>query len=255
MRRMSTLRGTTVDLGDFAAYRSTPPEGVAIKGGLVVVHEIWGLVDHVKDVADRFAAQGYVVYAPDILSHGGVTPEVGAELQRLRESADEAERTRMQPMMREAMTAANQPEYGVWAVGALRRVVDALDQEPGVDGRVAALGFCFGGSYTFALAAADPRVQAAAPFYGSPPASADVARIACPVHAYYGHQDARLMDGLPDVEKAMADAGVAFEATVYEGAGHAFFNDTNSHAYTPEAASAAWTSVLAFFDGALAARA
>ncbi|WP_425956513.1 dienelactone hydrolase family protein [Xylanimonas sp. McL0601] len=249
---MAPLRGTTIDLDGFAAYRSAPPEGTPVQGGLVVIHEIWGLVDHIRDVADRFAAEGYVVLAPDILSRGGITPEVGAELHRLRASDDEAERTREQPRMREAMTKARQPGYGEWAVGALRRAVDRLLEEPGVDGRVAVTGFCFGGSYAFALAAADPRVRAAAPFYGSPPASADAAAITCPVHAFYGRDDERLMAGLPEVERTLRDAGVEFEATVYDGAGHAFFNDTNARTYVPGAAADAWRRVLTFLAEALA---
>ncbi|PZR52303.1 dienelactone hydrolase family protein [Xylanimonas oleitrophica] len=248
---MTDVSARTIDLDGFSAYRAVPPEGAPIKGGLVLVHEIWGLVEHIKDVAARLAAQGYVVVAPDVLSHGGVTPQVGAELERLRESGDEEERTRLQPRMREALTVANQPEYGAWAVGALRRVVDHLLTEPGVDGRVGVTGFCFGGSYTFALAAADQRVRAAAPFYGAPPAATDYAGIACPVRAFYGREDPGLMEGLPQVEAGMREAGVDFEATVYDGAGHAFFNDTNSRAYHADAASDAWRRLLAFLDDAL----
>src|SRR4051812_29680099 len=85
----------------FEAYVAEPPG--ELRGGLVVIHEIWGLVDHIRDVADRFAEQGYLVVAPDILTEAGITPVVGAELLRLRQSSDPEEQTRLQPMMREKM--------------------------------------------------------------------------------------------------------------------------------------------------------
>lgn len=217
------------------------------RGGLVVIHEIWGLVDHIKDVADRFAAEGYLVAAPDILSSAGVTPSVGQELAELMSNPDEAVRTTAQPLMREKLTAANEPEYAGWAVRQLRATVSYLGSQPGVEGRLGVTGFCFGGSYSFALATAEPRLRAAAPFYGSPPDLAAVASIACPVHAFYGELDQRLMDSLPQVSEAMKQAGVDFEATVYPDARHAFFNDTNSMTYNPTVATDAWGRVLDFF--------
>jgi len=239
-----TLTGSMLDLNGLAVYRSAPPPGTPIQGGLIVIHEIWGLVAHIKDVADRFAKQGYVVYAPDILSHGGVTPDAGAELERLRESKDPAEQHRLQPLMREALTTARQPEYASWAVTALRQVVDALVAEPGVAGHVGIIGFCFGGTYAFALAAADPRIQIALPFYGSPP-DGSLSTIACPVCAFYGGQDERLMASLPELQQRMKDAGIDFTAQIYPDAQHAFFNNTNTHAYDATAANDAWHRVLA----------
>ncbi|MFC4243212.1 dienelactone hydrolase family protein [Gryllotalpicola reticulitermitis] len=244
------LKGNTIEFDGFTGY-VTRPQG-EVKGGLIVIHEIWGLVDHIKDIADRFAAQGYIVVAPDILSHGGVTPEVGEELQRLRESADEEERTRLQPLMRERMAPVQQPEYASWAISALKQVVDWLAVQPGVSGHLAVTGFCFGGTYSFALAAADDRIQAAAPFYGAPPQGTDFQGFDCPVRAFYGETDARLIDGLPEVEQRMSEANVDFEATVYPGAGHAFFNDTNTHAYVEAAATDAWQKVNDFFEKTLA---
>ncbi|AYG04056.1 dienelactone hydrolase family protein [Gryllotalpicola protaetiae] len=239
-----------IEFDGFSGYVSRPTGEV--RGGLIVIEEIWGLVDHIKDIADRFARQGYLVVAPDILSHAGITPEVGNELYRLRNSDDEAERTRMQPLMREKMAPTQQPEYGSWAVSALKQVVDWLDVQPGVAGRIAATGFCFGGTYTFALAAADDRVRAAAPFYGAPPQTTEFDGFACPVRAFYGEQDERLITGLPEVEKRMSDAGVDFEATVYPGTGHAFFNDTNAHTYDEAAATDSWEKVNEFFAKTLA---
>lgn len=235
---------------DIDAYRADP--GGEVKGAVVVIHEIWGLVDHIRSVADRFAEQGYLAIAPDILSNAGLTPAAGQELHDLAMNPDEAVRNEAQPLMREKLTAAREPEYGGWAVRQLRKVVDYLELQPKVSGRIAVTGFCFGGSYAFALAAAEPRVKAAAPFYGAPPEESDIAAITCPVHAFYGGLDVKLMESLPAVTVSMAKANVDFESTVYDGARHAFFNDTNTLTYDAEAAADAWTRVLDFVGSALA---
>jgi carboxymethylenebutenolidase len=220
----------------------------APRGAVVVIQEIWGLADHIKDVADRVAAQGYVAVAPDLLGHVGLTPEVGARLFELMFSASEEDRLAAQPQMRAATTPARQPEFAAWAVPALRAVVDSLVDEPGVDGRVGVVGFCFGGTYAFALAAADPRLRAAVPYYGSFPEQADPASIACPVLAFYGEDDHGITDGVPELEARLEQAGVDFTARVYHGVGHAFFNDTSPSKYNAEVAADAWDRTLAFLD-------
>lgn len=245
----------TLGKGDdaFPVYVARPAltEGQKPKGGLIVIHEIWGLVDHITSIADRFAAEGYLVVAPDILSHVGIHPELGVELNEIMKSTDEAVRTEGQPRLREAFSAMNAPGFAAWAVPALQRVVDYLDEQPGVDGRIAVTGFCFGGTYSFALAAADDRVLAAIPFYGAPPELAEVPNISARVLALYGRNDPRLIDGLPEVAEAMQRAGVDFESKIYEGTGHAFFNDTNEHAYDADAAADAWSRANAFLSRVL----
>jgi carboxymethylenebutenolidase len=232
-----------------AAYLAEPTG--ELKGGLVLIHEIWGLVGHITDVADRFAAEGYLVVAPDILGPTGVSAEVGDELQRLLFHSDEKTRTEAQPRLRETLAPTNAPEYAEWAVAQLRAAVDYLEEQPDIEGAIAVTGFCFGGGYSFALAAADPRVRAAVPFYGYPPESTSVAAIDCPVLAFYGQDDERLMSSLPALTATMADAAVPFVAEVYEGSGHAFFNDSNSITYNPDAAADAWARTLAFLDTTL----
>lgn len=235
--------------GGLRGYCAEPTGDTA--GGLVLIHEIWGLSDHIIDVADRFAEAGFLVLAPDLLSSVGITPEVGDELQRLRASDDEAERTAAQPRMRDAMAPTHDPGYAQWAVAALSTVVDTLAADSRVAGRIAVVGFCFGGSYAFALAAADERVKAAVPFYGSPPAPERVGDIHCPVLAFYGDRDERLMETLPELERAMNGAGTQFTAKVYPAVGHAFFNDTNATSYDRDVAADAWHRTLAFLDATL----
>jgi carboxymethylenebutenolidase len=240
----------SIDDGTIPAYRAEPVG--ELRGALVVIHEIWGLVDHIKNVADRFAAEGYLVIAPDILSHGGVSPEVGLELNALMFSSSEEERAKAQPLMRERLAPVRSPEYGAWAVAALKHVVDYIEAQPGVDGRIGVLGFCFGGTYSFALAAADSRIRGAVPFYGQPPETSDLATLDCPVLALYGEQDENLIATLPDVTARMKDAGAQFESHVYENAGHAFFNDTNSIMYRADVAADAWQRSIEFLRGTLA---
>jgi carboxymethylenebutenolidase len=231
------------------AYRAEP-EG-ELKGALIVIHEIWGLVDHIKDVADRFAAQGYLVVAPDILSGIGVVPEVGNELFEIQAHGTDEQRIEAQPRMRDAFASSRSPEFGEKSIAALKQVVEYLESQPGIDGRIAVTGFCFGGSYAFLLASADSRIRAAVPWYGQAPEPVQLGSISCPVLAIYGGLDERLMDALPEVTTSMADAGVDFTAKVYPEARHAFFNDTSRAAYDPDAAADAWPLVLRFLDTAL----
>lgn len=235
---------------DFGAYVVRPTG--ELKGALIVIHEIWGLVDHIKSIADRYAAEGYLVLAPDLLSSIGIEAQVGAELFAIRNSPDEKVRSEGQPRLRDAFSSISAPGYAEWAVAALRSAVDYLQQQPGVDGRVAVTGFCFGGTYTYALAAADPRVRAALPFYGGAPDAEGIARIDCPIYAFYGQNDPSLIDALPGVTETMQRAGVDFTTRVYSGTGHAFFNDTNPHTYDADAAADAWAEANAFLDRHLA---
>lgn len=233
-------------LGGGPAYVSEPVG--ERRGAVILIHEIWGLVPHVRDVADRLAAQGYLVVAPDLLSEVGITPVAGAELFALRDDPDEAKRLAAQPRLREAFGLSRDAEYARFAVQRLRSV---LDEVVARDARVAVVGFCFGGTYAWALAAADDRLRAAVPFYGGAPDDAGIARVTCPVLAVYGDQDERLMGDLPRVQGAAAAAGQPFEALVFAGAGHAFFNDTGA-AYVPAAAEQAWDATLALLAEALA---
>ena len=241
--------GEFIQIDDFQVWRAVP-EGTP-RGGLIVNHEIWGLVDHARDVANRFAAEGYVVYAPDLLSHAGTTPDIGEELQSIMgdtSPAGEARRSDNQPRLRAAFAPVQNPEFGAATVARLVKVVDALEKEPGVDGRIGVIGFCFGGSFAFALAAADSRIKAAVPFYGAPPSPEQMKDIRCPVLAIYGEEDENLIGAVPEVRGQMNGAGVNCTFKIYENAGHAFFNDQNSRQHEPNAAADAWKLTLAFLS-------
>lgn len=233
----------------FSAYLSTP-EDKAKHPGLIVIHEVWGLNAHIKDVADRFAKKGYVVVAPDLLSHTGITEQVDQTI--LAEIRNPKTRDEAQKKLRAAMVPIMVPEFAEETVAKLKACVDYLLSRADVTGNVAVVGFCFGGTYSYALAAADKRIQGAVPFYGQPPAPFEkVKQINCPVLAFYGKQDVHLVGGLPDLEQKMKEYGKDFTYTVYPHTGHAFFNDTNPTTYNKEAANDSWQKALQFLSRVL----
>lgn len=242
-----------ISIGDTIAYHSYPDGGLddgKKHPGLIVIEEIWGITDHVKSIADRFAAEGYSVISPELLPKGlleMLTPQIQKDL------FDPEKRDAVQPKLREAMQPMQQPEYARDAIAKLKACVDYLVADKNVDAArgVGVVGFCFGGTYAFHLAANDARITAAVPFYGQAPTPEEIPQIACPVLAFYGDQDAHLMETLPTLRENMERAGKKFEAVVYPGAGHAFFNDTNTRMYRADAAADAWIKTLQFLKGNL----
>jgi len=240
---------------------------------VVVIQEIWGLDAHIEDVARRIALAGYVALAPDLYATGGERPapvarervaELQAFLNRLPPAAAGA--VMMDPKAREAELGGRPPAeaarlgetmatlFAGLSSGA--RNLDAYvpklvaataflrEEYPASKGRkVGAVGFCMGGSLVGLLAGHDPQLAAAAIFYGGGPAAALIPGIRCPVVGFYGALDRRVTDGVPAFAEAMRAAGRSFEFHVYDGAQHAFFNDTRP-SYEVRAARDAWARVL-----------
>jgi carboxymethylenebutenolidase len=222
-----------------------PPSG-EIKGGLILIHEVWGLVDHIKVVADRFAAEGYVVVAPDLLSETDIAAHVGTLNIDL---FDPEKRSEAQPKMRELTAPMKSPEFGHETVAKLKSLFEYVYGHAEVKQNVMVCGFCFGGTYSYALVVNEPRLKAAVTFYGH--ASEDInelKQIKCPILAFYGEKDQDLVNALPELKENMKAANVDFEAVVYPNCGHAFFNDTNKFTYNEPAAHDAWHRTLAFFE-------
>src|ERR1700677_1625659 len=131
------------DAGDITAYTNTP-DG-EIKGGLIVIHEVWDLPDHIKSVADRFAEERYLVLAPSLLGEINITPEVSKELQEgLFNPVDEV-RNKIQPKLRELMAPMQAPDFGDKTVTRLKASFDYLMGKPEVKEKIGVVGFCFGG--------------------------------------------------------------------------------------------------------------
>jgi len=242
-KAMATIKQFEAADKQFPVY-ITEPTG-PIKGGLIVVEEIWGLRDHIKQVADRFAAEGYLVLSPDLLSEIDITEEMANRLQV--KLFNPKTRNEAQPQLRTLMAPMQAPDFAEVAIAKLKTCFDYLIGQPETQEKVAITGFCFGGSYSFSLAVAEPRLKAAIPFYGHTDYDvAQLKQIKCPILAFYGEKDERLIEGLEELRSKMDQAGVDFTAQVYPGCGHAFFNDTNPFAYNRAAATDAWSRALEF---------
>jgi carboxymethylenebutenolidase len=211
-----------IEKGEMRAYSARPKDKTKLPA-VIVIHENRGLNPHTKDVARRIALEGYLAIAPDALSPLGGTPE----------SPDEA-RSLIQKLDREANTKN------------LVAAVAYLKTNPQSTGKVGCVGFCWGGGVTNQVAVNSPDLSAAVPFYGMQPASEDVPKIKAAMLIHYAGNDERINAGISAFEEALKKAGVEYKIFMYEGAGHAFFNDTGTR-YDKKAAELAWERTIAFF--------
>src|SRR5271163_292411 len=170
---------------------------------VILIHEIFGLTDWAKEMADELAAQGYIVVAPDLLS--GFGPNGGGSS----EFADQDARVKA--------VSGLDPD-GVNA--DLDAAADYAKKLPAGNGKIAVTGFCWGGGKSFAFAAHRKDLSAAFVFYG--PGPSDVSTIVAPVYGFYGGNDARIDATIPATTAAMKTAGKKYEPVTYEGAGHGF---------------------------------
>jgi carboxymethylenebutenolidase len=195
------------------------------RGAVLVIHENRGLNDHIRSVAGRLAASGFSALAIDLLSAEGGTAALGDEAKAMA-ALSSAPQERLVADMRSGLD-----ELG-------RR---APDQKPG------AIGFCFGGGMTWLLlASGEPRLAAAAPFYGPLPDGADFSGSRAAVLGVYAEQDDRVNASREEAKAALERAGLTHELVTYPGADHAFFNDTGPR-YDEAAAIQAYAKVLDWF--------
>ncbi len=206
------------------------PKSKGRRPAVLVIHENRGLNPHLEDVARRFAAEGYLAYAVDLLSLVGGTP------------ADE-------DAARELHTKMNQDD----AVTALVSAVSFLKTHAESTGKVGAIGFCFGGLMVNRLAASSPDLDAGVAFYGRQVPAAQVPNIKASLLLNYAETDDGVNSTVPAYEAALKTNNKKFTMYTYPGTQHAFFNDTGAARYNKAAAELAWTRTLAFFKETLGA--
>jgi carboxymethylenebutenolidase len=266
------VKSEWVKYEDQQGYFAIPDHAALPLPGVVVIQEIMGVEAHIEDVCRRIAAAGYAALAPDLYAVNGERPAAYSQ-ERIGEAMAFMGRmppaARFDPAVREAefaklpgpegqrlketfgkIFAAATPAGLQGFVGRLRSAVRYLRSErPETRAqKVACVGFCMGGSLSALLACEEPELSAAAVFYGMTPENA--AQTHCPVLAFYGAKDERVNAGIPGYVAAMKTAGKALEYRIYEGAGHAFFNDT-SPGYEVKAARDSFARLLGFFARSL----
>jgi len=210
--------------GTIKGLLSKPVDAKGKLGGIVVIHENRGLNPHIEDVARRAALAGFVTIAPDALTPLGGYPgndDQGRELQSKRDRDE---------MLEDFIAAA----------GFLKTHGDC-------NGKVGAVGFCFGGWIANMMAVRIPDLGAAVPFYGGQPAGEDVPKIKAPLVLHYAQLDTRVNEGWPAYETALKENKKEYTAYMYANANHGFHNDTTPR-YDKPAAELAWTRTIDFFN-------
>ena len=206
------------------------PERKDKAGVVIVIHEIYGLSDWIRGVADQLARDGFIAIAPDLIS--GLGPKGGG-------TDSVASRDDVVKLVR-GIT----PEDATARLNAVR---DYALKIPAANGKLATLGFCWGGARSFAYAAAQPDLDAAVVFYGTSPEAADLARIKTPVLGLYGSDDARVNATIGPAEAEMKKLGKTYEPNIYEGAGHGFLRaQEDREGANLKATQQAWPRTLAF---------
>jgi carboxymethylenebutenolidase len=210
-------------------YLVKPKGGKAKKPAVIVIHENRGLNPHIKDVTRRFATEGFVALGVDYLSPIGGTP------------ADQDQGAKMIGTLK--------PED---VVASSRAALAYLKSREDVNGKVGAVGFCWGGGAVNDLAVADPNLNAAVPYYGRQPPADKVAQIKAPILAHYAGMDERIDAGIPAFEAALKADKKRYQIFVYDGAQHGFNNDTSEARYNKPVADLAWKRTVDFFKKELA---
>ncbi len=208
--------------GEVRAYLARSKEDGKLPG-VVVIHENRGLTPHIEDVNRRLALEGFLAIAPDALSPLGGTPEDVNKAPELTKKLDRKS------------TIENY-------VAAVRY----LKTHPLSTGKVGVVGFCWGGDFANQVAVNSPDVLAVIPYYGGQPASEDVPKINAPLLLHYAGLDEGINKGIPAYEEALKKASINYKMYMYEGARHAFNDETRADRYNKEAAQLAWQRTISF---------
>ena len=240
--------------GQVLAYLSRP-DTTDPRPAIIVIHEIFGLTDHTKDVADRFARQGYVAFAPHLFSRPSLVDDLtpanigaamGLTFGRQGSEISPVESGEKVQKVKQIMFGGGLPRESL--VKDLVRARHYLAAQNFIlPDKIASIGFCFGGGMSISLACETP-LAACVVFYGNNPEPIErVQNIAGPVLGVYGAEDQRINSHLDELVGSMALYKKDFEMRIYPGAGHAFFNDTSPTTYREKPAHQAWEQVLHFY--------
>ncbi|MEB3103526.1 dienelactone hydrolase family protein [Ferviditalea candida] len=257
--------------GDCRAYFASMEPVAEPRPAVLIIQEIWGVDAHIRDVAGRFAAAGYVAIAPELFAVNGVTPEPHTEERlaeakaflhsiphsawfnpRERETAILGQPADRQDRLRETLDllfgllnpAAQSGRLAGILADTAEYARNTYEKTKGMP--VASVGFCMGGALSAVLATRDPLHAGSVVFYGRPPQEG-IADIQCPVLGFYGGQDPNITNLIPGFQEEMKKHGKAFEAVVYPDAKHAFYNDTNP-TYDVNSARDAFARSLVFLN-------
>lgn len=211
------------------------PERKDKAGVVILIHEIYGLSDWIRGVADQLAKEGFIAVAPDLISGhgpgGGGTDAAGS-------------RDDVVKLIR-GLTAEE-------VTGRLNAVRDWAIKLPAANGKSATIGFCWGGGKSFEYAAAQPGLNAAVVYYGVSPPAADLAKVKAAVLGHYGGDDARVDATIPPAEAEMKKLGKTYEPHIYEGAGHGFLRaQEDRDGANLKATRQAWPRTIAFLKDRL----
>jgi carboxymethylenebutenolidase len=256
--------------GEGSGYYAKPARATACLPGVLVIQEVGGVNEHIEDVTRRVAAAGYAALAPDLYALNGKRPEAlvpgriaeafgfaatlppGVMFDPAKRDAEigklgEADGKRILETFSQVFSFAA-PGRAASLMGPLCRSFRHLREERAETRgqKIACVGFCMGGGLAALLACEEPELSGAAAFYGNAPPAEKVPGIACSVIAFYGAKDQRVNAGIAGFQQAMGAAGKSFEHRVYDGAGHAFFND-DAASYDVRAARDAWARLMTFF--------
>ena len=212
------------ETGDIKAFLARPKAGKKFPA-VLIIHENRGLQPHIQDVTRRMAKEGFLAMAPDALSPLGGTPE-----------NDQDKAVSMIGQLDKEKTIKN-----------FVAAVKYLKTQPNSTGKVGCTGFCWGGGMTNQVAVNCPDLDAAVPYYGMQPTADQVSSIKAPIMAHYAGEDARINQGIPAFEEALKKNNKKYQIFMYEGAQHAFNNDSNPERYNEKAAKLAWSRTIAFF--------
>jgi carboxymethylenebutenolidase len=223
--------GSTTPIRTWVVY----PERKDKAGVVIVIHEIFGLSDWIRGVADQLAREGFIAVAPDLIS--GLGPNGGGT---------DSVPTRDDVVK---LVRALTPEEATRRLDAVRQYAVAL---PASNGRSATIGFCWGGARSFAYASTQPALDAAVVYYGVSPDAAGLASVKAPVQGHYGGDDARVNATIPPAEAEMKKLGKTYQPHIYEGAGHGFLRQQSGReGANYKATQAAWPSTIAFLRAQL----